>query len=163
MTLHTVDSDVAYADGAENFAVYIKRDGTFTCTNERLCPRTKMNGIVHNVSSANAYGITFQLRNGSLYYQDPQTNLWITDDEAAQAGVVNGHLYRLMRTGTLFKNGIIEDDNVEYIIITDTEIISHYRSSRVQNTELKRLSASSVKTAETTSSYFRSPLTVEYT
>lgn len=83
---HQVMSDVAYADGAENFAVYVMRNGTFSCSSEtQLCPTADLQGLVHRVVQANAEGITIQFLNGSLYYR--YKGEWRVDNEAAQAGV----------------------------------------------------------------------------
>ena len=83
---HQVMSDVAYADGAENFAVYVMRNGTFRCSGAaQLCPTADLQGLVHRVVQANAEGITIQFMNGSLYYR--YKGEWRVDNEAAQAGV----------------------------------------------------------------------------
>ena len=68
------------------------------------------------------------MRNGSLYYRHPENNLWTVDDEYVQAGVVDGHLYYLSREGVLFKDDVEETSDAEYIVITDSEVIPHYRS-----------------------------------
>lgn len=127
VTTHTVATDVAYADGAADFAVYVQRDGTLFCTSAKgICPQTDgLKNRVHEVASANAESITFQLRSGELYYY--YNGVWIFDNEAVQIGVLNGSVYRLTRQGILFKNGIEDARNVEHIVITDTEITYTWR------------------------------------
>ena len=64
--------------------------------------------------------------NGSLYYR--YKDEWRVDNEAAQAGVLDGTLYRLMKNGVFFADEIPVENNVDYIAVTDTEVIKGRRS-----------------------------------
>ena len=122
VTTHTVATDVAYADGSADFAVYVQRDGTLFCTSfNGLCPPAEsLKGKVHEVSSANTEGITFKLKSGALYYRHDGT--WHSDEDATQAGVLGGSVYRLTRQGVVFKDGIEDSRDVQNIVITDTKV-----------------------------------------
>lgn len=55
-----VASGVGYADGSADFIFYVNRDGTAVCASKHdICPPVdNLTGLVHQVSSANAEGIT---------------------------------------------------------------------------------------------------------
>ena len=51
----------------------------------------------------------------------------MSDSEAVQAGVVDGHLYCLSQTGVLLKDNVADDHGIERILITDSTVILYYR------------------------------------
>ena len=156
---HQVASDVVYADGSQHFAVYITTDGTFSCTAKGdLCPTDDMPGRVHEVASANAEGITLQLKSGELYYKT--NNSWVTDSTAIAAGVLEGLLYRLLANGSLLRDGEELYNGVQQVTLTDTDVLVLFKGE-TGSRSIAALRSGASQTEH--GSYFRSPLSVAYT
>lgn len=100
-------NDVEYADGSEDFALYITSDGELYCESPAgLCPPgdDELLYSVVEVASANAEGIVLRLSSGALYYRGKNEE-WTVDEDAVAAGTLGGSLYRLRRDGVIERDG----------------------------------------------------------
>ena len=156
--LDKVAENVVYADGSIDFGLHILKDGAVVCNSEAdLCPTEDLTGLVHEVQSANREGITLQLKSGALYYRVKDD--WVEDRSAIEAGIYEGLLYQLFKSGMLMIDGEPKEMHIKHLVFTDDGVIMVKEDTEA--TGARRLRASNQ--VEETGSYFRSPLTVEYT
>ena len=110
-----------YIDGDNHFAVRIFIDGDFSCTaNENnFCPDAKaIPEAVHEVASVNSEGLVLRLRSGALYYK--RNDEWIVDEEAMQVGTLKGSLFRLLRNGTILRDGEVVGEGKHSLLVTNS-------------------------------------------
>ena len=97
---------VTYIDGNSNFGVIISSNDYFICDTytDNFCPDEKaIPEAVHEVASVNSEGLVLRLRSGALYYK--RDDEWVVDTEATQAGTLDGSLFRLLKNGTVLRDG----------------------------------------------------------
>ena len=118
-------NDVEYADGSEDFALYITSDGEFHCEPPTdLCPPgdDELLSSVAEVASANAEGIVLRLSSGALYYRR-KDGKWTADEDAVAAGTLGGALYRLRRDGAIECDGTTLRHAQSMVVTNDAVVV----------------------------------------
>ena len=110
-----------YVDGDDYFGIRITADSDFFCNEHALdvCPDAKaIPETVHEVASANLEGLVLRLKSGALYYK--RNDEWIVDEEAMQVGIFKGSLFRLLKNGTILRDGEVVGDGKHSLLVTDS-------------------------------------------
>ena len=118
-------TNVVYADGSEDFAIYVTAGGKFYCeSNAGLCPPRDAGfpASFVEVASANAEGLVFRLATGALYYRGTSGE-WTTDEDARAVGRLGGSLYRLRSDGTVERDGE-EFARAETLLVTNDAVLA---------------------------------------
>ena len=113
-----------YIDGDAHFRVGISSNNDFFCAAENnFCPDVEaIPEAVHEVASANSEGLVLRLRSGALYYKHDDE--WVVDTEAIQAGTLKGSLFRLLRNGTILRDGEVIGEGKHSLLVTDYEVFA---------------------------------------